>query len=169
MHTYGHINISEVPKYQSAAVNKRLWNNVLHSSKTIINHNINGEKRLYIAAYIFENFIWVIQVVAYVTLFCIDHKVFVMIIVIIILIGQVIIVNQHLWLAVSIKPKMHHIAISICQTFMFIGWMWNFPYGGICPPQNSHVAHVSLENRCTHKTNGLYLNQIKKLINFDIS
>ena len=48
MHTYGHINISEMPKYISAATNMRV-----HSIKTIINHNINDEKRINIAAYVF--------------------------------------------------------------------------------------------------------------------
>ena len=103
------------------------------------------------------------------TLFCINHKVFFIIIVRLLCIGQVIIVNQHLWDTVSIKPKGHHIAIIICQTFMFICWMWNFPYWGTCPPPNSHVAHVTLESRGTHNTNWLHLNQIKKLINLDRS
>ena len=50
MHTYGHINISEMPKYTSAATNMKLF-----SIKTIINHNINDEKRINIAAYVFES------------------------------------------------------------------------------------------------------------------
>ena len=45
MHTYGQMNISEMPKYPSVATN----------IKTIINHNINGEKRIDIAANIFES------------------------------------------------------------------------------------------------------------------
>ena len=68
------------------------------------------------------------------------------------LIGQVIILNQHLWHTVSIKPKGHRIATISCQTFMFICWILKFPYGGICPPQNSHVAHVTLESSGTHYT-----------------
>ena len=98
------------------------------------------------------------------TLYCIHLKVFFIIIVRLLLIGQVIVVNQHLWHAVSIKRKGHHIAIINCQAFMFICWMWNISYGGICPSPNSHVAHVTLESRGTHNTNGLYLNQIQKLI-----
>ena len=102
------------------------------------------------------------------TLFCINHKVFFLIIVRLLLIWKVIIVKQHRWHTVSIKPKKHHIAIIICQTFMFICWMSNFPYGGIYPPPNSHVAHVTLESRGIYNTNWLYLNQIQKLINLDI-
>ena len=55
MHTYGHINISEMPKYRSAATNMRVRNIALHSIKATINHNINGKKRINIAAYIFES------------------------------------------------------------------------------------------------------------------
>ena len=38
------MNISEMSKCPSAVTNMRVWNIVLHSIKTIIKHNINGEK-----------------------------------------------------------------------------------------------------------------------------
>ena len=46
MHTYGHKNISETPKYPSAATNMRVWNIVQHSIKATLKHNIYGEKVL---------------------------------------------------------------------------------------------------------------------------
>ena len=46
MHTYGHINKSKMLKYQSAATNMKVSNIVLHSIKTIIKYNINGETRI---------------------------------------------------------------------------------------------------------------------------
>ena len=44
-----HINIGEMPKYTSSATNMRV-----HSIKTVIKYNINDEKRINIAAYVFE-------------------------------------------------------------------------------------------------------------------
>ena len=55
MHTYGHINIGKMTIYPSTATTMRVCNIVLHSIKTLIKHIINGEVRLYIAAYIFES------------------------------------------------------------------------------------------------------------------
>ena len=109
-------------------------------------------KKELILQHTFLKVYWDIKGVAYVILFCINHKVFLIIIVRLLLIGQVIVVNQHLWHTVSTKPKGHDIDIITCQTFMFICWMLNFPYGGICPPPNSHVAHAVLESRGTHNT-----------------
>ena len=82
MHTYGHIHISEIAKISICC---HQYEGVKYCSalyiKTIIKHTFNGEKRNNIAAYTFEKFIWAILGVAYVTLFCINHKVFFIIIV----------------------------------------------------------------------------------------
>ena len=149
-----------MPKYPSAATYMRVWNIVLHSIKTIIKHTINGEKRIYIAEYILKVF-WAINSVANVTLFCINHKVFFIIIVRLLWIRQVIIVNQHLWHTVSNKTK----GPSYCY-YNMSNIHVHLLYRAICPPQNSDVAHVTLESRGKHNTNWLYLNQIPKLINF---
>ena len=57
MYAFWHINISEMPKYSSAATITRVWHIVLHyiACKTIIKHNINGQKRINITVYIFES------------------------------------------------------------------------------------------------------------------